>query len=205
MGQYRVVYSLPEHRARYFVKMSKDWWLEVVSEDLPTTVLMRVGRTSNGSLVCTGLILGVMAEYKLENEYEREPKPIRARDLREIRVGEILEKLEEDLTNLPRIRGVDPSIQKFFDDFMAVAATEGVRKTRAPRSRPGRRGYDETHYEEIAILYEEACDVDPYAPIKYIADREHVSVQTARRWVRGAEKRGLLQVRHGRSPAQAAR
>jgi hypothetical protein len=60
------------------------------------------------------------------------------------------------------------------------------------RARPGRQGYPDEHYHDIARRYRRAVRQKPRAPIRLLMDELRVSEPTVHRWLRGARKLGFL-------------
>ena len=53
-------------------------------------------------------------------------------------------------------------------------------------------GYGDDHHRDVAAAYRQALQQAPGAPTKWIAERYHVSVPTARRWIQRARDKGYL-------------
>ena len=140
---------------------------------VPYEVRIRITRTPERRLVCTGLRLGVGVGGQ-SDEIE-----VTTRSLREIRLDEILTQLALELDQpegFLRALGIDRAV--------------GTTPASAPaHRRPGRRGHPLEHYEAVARTYREA---QGRKPVKLIMERYHIAEPTARRWVRQARDRALL-------------
>ncbi len=135
-------------------------------------VMLTLARTERGRWVCTGLIVGDLLQT---NAWR--PREVNAATLRDIHIPDLISRALRT-ADLP-------------DEF---GAWIGERLDEAPTSatRPGRGGYPESHYEEVAALYRRAQAESPHAPTKWLAERKFTSLPTARRWIAGARSRGLL-------------
>jgi len=57
---------------------------------------------------------------------------------------------------------------------------------------PGPRGHSREHFEQVAALYREALEADPYRPVAWMRGRLDASPATLRRWIQRARDMGLL-------------
>jgi hypothetical protein len=160
----------------YGIRYRKD--LPGLHQVLESSFRVRLGKSPEGRLICTGLILG--AFHDLERTVE--PVEIQAGMLREI-------PLAQAISEVARLVAEDPVAAKFFEVRLAPFAP--------PRLRPGPKGHSREHFDDIWQLYRAALEREPRAPVKTVleqinADRPRgeppVSDATLRRWIRRARK-----------------
>jgi len=60
------------------------------------------------------------------------------------------------------------------------------------RARPGRRGYPDSHYRQVAKAYRRAKRQHPRAPIRALMAELDTSEPTVHRWLRTATEKGFL-------------
>ena len=155
---------LAEHRKR-----EMRWWSVESRPPLPYQLKVRVGLTPGGRLVCLGL--------RVESD-----SPISARDLRKIKLPEILNAAARSAA---------------MDDPEFSSALLGYQPQGAllrPRAHPGRRGYSREHFEEqeLARIYADALRRDPRRPARYVAGALYITEHTARRWIKRAQALGVI-------------
>jgi hypothetical protein len=169
--QYLIELIGDEEQADLFRRLAEEHnWLAIKEGGLPFPVQLSLGRSSDGRLVCTGLVIGAMDE----------PREITSRSLRELPLGDLL-------GSIARLRD-DPDVGSFLRATFELADDIGE----TPRHRPGPRGYDREHFEHVAVVYREALAVAPRAPMQEVARRLSTSEATARRWVQRARDMSLL-------------
>ncbi len=176
---------LPGNPKSLFDGLRGSWWVEFTEGDLPQRVLLRLATSPEGTIICTGLIVGA---FPPEEE-------ISARDLRSIRLGEILSNLgnlleahkefkrKGELKNLAEFRRVT------IGDMLEASVDYIVRPTTL---RPGPKGQPREHFEDVAKAYRAALISDPRRPVKRLAEQYHASGATVRRWIQRARDMGLL-------------
>lgn len=167
---------------RWLVDLSEPWdeerakrllgkhpWLTLTRPDLPFPIHARFGRSDDGRLVCTGLLVA-----------GDDPREITSRSLRAIPMGDVVEQVaaarddQEVGAIVRRVMGIDDEPKDI------------------PRRRPGGGGYGREHFEQVATAYRAALATSPRAPMKELARRLSTSEATARRWVQRARDMGLL-------------
>lgn len=166
-----------------------DWFL--VNERDGPDVFVRLGRDGvSGRLVCTGLLIGDLNPFHWP--HHEQLREVNAAVLRAIRIPELL---------AAAIRVADVP-----DEFGAMVRSLNERAPLAGRvARPGAAGYSDEHFAEVAKAYRAALIEAPHAPTKLLAQRLHVSLPTARRWIQRARDRGYLgPATPGRAGEQAA-
>jgi hypothetical protein len=171
----------PLDRPKRYDSLSRRPWIEVYGADERVPILVDLSTSPEGALVCTGLVIGA---FTVEE--------ITARDLREIRLGEILADLGTALTNQKKskaIRNADELRRITIGDLLEEAASWVVKPTKL---RPGPHGHPREHFEDVARAYRAALVSDPRRPIKRLAEQYHASEATVRRWVQRARDMGLL-------------
>lgn len=143
--------------------------------DRPHPVFLRLGRSPEGRLVCTGLIVGNLARF------HGSPVEITARSLRSIPLAELI-GTAVSTGRLPDDFGAE--IRKLLHDAPGLPARLKVR--------PGPKGHSAEHFAHVADMYRLALDKAPGAPMRWLRKELHVSEATARRWVQRARDQGLL-------------
>jgi hypothetical protein len=158
------------------IKQGDDWYAVAWKTGSPTgglydgEVLIRLAKSPDGRLVCTGMVLGGAVGSETE---------ITARSLRDLPLTPLLAKLgqwreKRDQTGI------------FSAGF----------KRYAPQRRRGPQGLDDEHFKKIADLYREAIKLQPRAPLKAMKELlgkdEDRSDSTIHGWIRQARQRGFL-------------
>jgi hypothetical protein len=176
---------LPE--AVLHVKGIEHNWIAFHDDRLPFPVAISVGRSPDGRLICTGLLI---ANLDFPAVYDPPPGApewfgsqrveVTARSLRELPLAELLGSITA-LRDDPKGRALFREIFRLADDLSAL-----------PRRRPGPKGYDRAHFEQVAEAYRAALVHAPQAPIKALAGQLYRSEATVRRWVQRARDMGLL-------------
>jgi|GEM_PF-6094449 len=161
-------------------EQAEDWhrWVGVGLDVVPYPVEIRVNRTEDGRLACTGLQLGA----RLDIDPPQVETEITARSLRDLPISQILGAIARQLPAQPMAAealGVNGVIQ-------------GPPLRRATRPRPGPRGWPREHFEEVARVYREGLAREPRAPVKYVRETMFTTEPTARRWIQRARDMGLL-------------
>jgi hypothetical protein len=162
-------------------------WIGFSGKDLPFPVAMSLGRAPDGRLICTGLLianLDLPAIYDPPADapewYGSQRVEVTPRSLRKLPLAELLESVVA-LRDDPRGRAFFREIFRLADELPTL-----------PRRRPGPRGYDRAHFEQVADAYRAALAHTPHAPIKALAQQLHYSEATVRRWLQRARDMGLL-------------
>jgi Homeodomain-like domain len=150
---------------------------------------MSVGRSPDGRLICTGLLLAnldIPAIYDpppgAPEWFRSERVEVTARSLRELPLPDLLGSITA-LRDHPEARE-----QAFFREIFRLADNLPA----LPRRRPGPKGYPRSHFEQVAEEYRVVLALEPRAPVKALAKRLQYSEATVRRWVQRARDMGLL-------------
>jgi hypothetical protein len=178
---YSMTIPYPMDRRSVFEGLGRNWWVEVFGAGDKVPIQVRLATSPEGSLVCTGLIIG-----GFQNE------AISARDLRGIRLGEILADLATALGEHRKqkaLRNVEELRRVTIGDLLESSAAWVVKPTKL---RPGPHGHPREHFEGVAMAYRAALVSAPRRPIKTLAEQYHASEATVRRWVQRARDMGLL-------------
>jgi hypothetical protein len=159
-------------------------WIGVTGGGLLHPISIRVAKSSDGRLVCTGLRIGVGLFGDSDQDVE-----VTSRSLRHIPLAEILEQLPAAGERFRKLVSV------LFPDARPVHEL-------APHYAPRKRGYryPDEHYERVAEVYREALRESPGKAYVYICKTLGVSRATAYRHVQTARDKGLLgEATHGRA------
>lgn len=159
-------------------------WLEFKGGNFPIPLMLRFGKVDN-ELVCTGLMLGLA---------DSDIRPITASDLRLplatiVSFVRAVARKEQELAREKKSTGY----LRLFG--IAVDRLSPSTVPAIPRARPGRRGYPDEHWREVADRYRRALEADKRRPTKLLVEhyeRESISEATVRWWLREARKRGFL-------------
>lgn len=175
-----------ERRGRAIERLADSEWVSVAGGDLPQPVLVRFGKSERGTLVVTGLIVGASAE-----------REITSRDVRNIKPAEILAALSSDESAL--VIPVDLRRNELGEisgtgmgKELLSHAERGASSKVVPRRRPGRKGWPDEHYREVAEVYRRALIEDSHAPFEAARKKLGASPATMRRWVGTARQKGYL-------------
>jgi hypothetical protein len=162
-------------------------WVGVDTGGPAGRVLLRLGLSRQGRLVCTGLIVGTA-----EPLWGDPPEigEVTARQLRAIPLGEMIASLA--LSAAIGSKRPDDPIQAYLARVRGRPLRERVTPYPGPQARPGPKGHPSEHYERVAVAYREALVAHPRAPMKALAEQLHYSDATVRRWVQRARDKGLL-------------
>lgn len=167
-----------------FEGLGADWWIRVEGGDLSQPALVRLGRSPEGALVCTGLLLGAEGRHE-----------VTARGLRDIRLAEVVSALAATAQRARRVRKPLPresdSINAFYRALIGTALDDGPLAA-PPKLRPGPRGHPREHFKAVAERYRRSLLLQPRAPIKALALELNASEATVRRWVQRARDMGFL-------------
>ena len=134
------------------------------------TVLVRLALSKSGTVVCTGLLLGLDA-----------PTEISARQLRRI--------------PLATLTGLFADNPEFRANWIELGLLAGDSR---PRVQPGPKGHSRQHYEQVAKAYRKAAKEAPEAPVKRLSEllltpeNKPMPEPTLRRWLRECRRLGLL-------------
>jgi hypothetical protein len=178
---YSMSVLLPQDRRKRYDSLSRRPWIELYGAHDRTPILVELATSPEGTLVCTGLVVGAFTQEE-----------ITARDLREIRLGEILTDLGIAVTNQKKskaIRNPEELRRITIGDQLEDAVSWVVKPTKL---RPGPHGHPREHFEGVATAYRAALVWSPGRPIKTLAEQYHASEATVRRWVQRARDMGLL-------------
>jgi hypothetical protein len=132
-------------------------------------VLIRLEKTSTGSPVCTGLVLGAF-----------DVREVTGRGLRGLPVVDFIRAIGK----WERLRDESGPFAKGFRRY-------------TPPVRRGPHGLGDGHYQMIAALYRDALRLEPRAPLKALKEQllpknVKVSDSTIHGWIRQARQRGFL-------------
>lgn len=190
-------FSIPPHGSP---KVDGASWIRAEGPELPHPVLIRLGIGGDERLIATGLI--IEADGELATRATRIPlaaivtefaaaasKPATYKRLYAEMAGH--PEFAEDKSKL--WRDWKPEAEEGFlpglgADFLDVDTRQRV----IPRVRPGRRGYPDEHYRDVAKAYRRAKRRHPRAPVRALMDDEHAAEATVHRWLREARRRGFL-------------
>jgi hypothetical protein len=136
-------------------------------------VLIRLGINVRGRHVCTGLIVGDVESYYFGDQ----PREVNAAVLRSIHLPELV-AFALQTGEIPDQYG------EAVRQLLAVAPPV--------LAHPGRAGYRDEHYAEIANQYRRALIEAPSRPTAWLADELKQSQPTVRRWLAEARRRGHL-------------
>lgn len=181
-GKFEIEIRLPEHWRPVFDRLAEDQWLRVGGGGLKEAVLVRLGKSGDGRLVCTGLIFGADSAHEIP-----------ARRLREIRLGELV----SDLARSPQrpIRG-SKSIRAFYrallEDVVHDRAIAATMRPASRKRRPGRRPYTREELIDFAKAFRRARRLSPRSPIQFLANERRESAATIHRKKNRARSLGLL-------------
>jgi hypothetical protein len=183
--QFTPKWFLPE--ALLHLKGIEHNWIAFHDDRLPFPIAISVGRSPDGRLVCTGLLIANLdfpAIYDPPPDapewYGSKRVEVTARSLRQLPLAALLGSIEA-LRDDPKARAFYREVFRLADDL-----------PERPRRRPGRKGHDQAHFEHVAEAYRAALARAPQAPVKLLAEQLHASEATVRRWVHRARDMGLL-------------
>jgi hypothetical protein len=154
-------------------------WFGIHWPDAPFPVVMRLGRSAEGQVVCSGLILGAARQDDPRAGVQRglASSEISATSLRQIPLGLLLDELSRR----------QPS------SFFLARLPEFQRPTRL-----GPRGIPADKLAEVADLYRRALKERPSAPVRWMAQQilgptgKPTPEVTVRRWLQRCRDLGLL-------------
>jgi hypothetical protein len=168
-------------RLRYALdgELDSDDWLLVRWPGSPFPVLMRLGLSSEGRVVCSGLVLGggQPNEPKVGLQRGRAGLEVSASSLRQIPLGALLEALS----------------RRQSENFHLARLPEFQRPTRL-----GPRGIPTEKLAEVAELYRRGLAERPSAPVRWMAEQilgptgKPTPEVTVRRWLQRCRDLGLL-------------
>lgn len=171
--------ALPSDRSRVHVfdGLKSHMWIDLNGGGLPQPILVRLARTPEGSLACTGLIIGAFGDEE-----------ITPRDLRGIRLGEILANFSSLLAAHKKNKATRELGRVTIGDLLEASA-EG--EVRSAVHRPGPRGRPREHFERVAEDYRAALVSHPRSPIKQVAYLWSVNEATVHRWLERCLELGI--------------
>jgi hypothetical protein len=161
----------------------RGWWL-VSGGDLAVPVLLRLGRTPEGQIACTGLALGIDSET---------PPRLTTTVLHNIRLTEMVSQIAQALGHQYREQRVKGGVAVEFDEvqqLLGYLVDRGPGVT-VPRARPGAKGHSDEGLRRVIAVYRRALKEHPAAPTKATATAMSYSEANVRYMLRAARKRGL--------------
>jgi len=174
--------------------VARDRWFIVEGASLAMPVAVRLGHDEDGRVVCTGLLAGFDVEgvsttryvaahmvTSFENLGDDPEQVITTRDLRTIRLGEIVDAAARDLWVRARIAAIDE-----------LAPSPLPRLRKPTQARPGRRGHDPAFYERFSAIYLLEAGRSSRSPVGALAKRYDVSGAAIYRWITRARELGYL-------------
>lgn len=190
MTEERKTYELggwydPEGRAEWSSAMRRlgrqtSWHSVEGQDDLPAGGLcVRLDRSEDGRLVCTGVMIGALIDGV----------EVTSRDLRGVRLGEVLAAVADFLTGSRANSNLERAIMK---DYAKRLWVDLAGDFAGPPRRPGPKGWPDEHYERVAQTYREGLTLAPRSPVKYLTEQMHTSEATARRWIKTTRDKGML-------------
>lgn len=166
-----------------FERLDRDAWISCEGGWLKVPLLIRVARTSEGELVCTGLMAGVSPS---------DPEPISARDLAGIRLGSLLAQLAPVLGDGRKSRYLKEGALSTPEDFRDLLGKVTVDRPRQGPKLPGRHQLTPEWFQKVADIYREVLAESPERPTQALARKTSVSTRTASRWITRAKEMGLI-------------
>lgn len=179
------VHSFNEGRGEYWVAL---WPRPDVpaEETLPHPMEVRLKRSSDGRLVCTGLKIGQLGQREVPVSRLFGEAEITTRQLAAIPLGQILRGLAEQFAAIATVLTSPFSRQLAWGpDEPGTPFTPRLQQHQVPRRRPGRRGHAPEFWERLAEVYRAALLANPQHPHEYIAT--HFEYPAGRRWWPGAD------------------
>lgn len=173
-----ISFDLDEDRQRLIDFVTERRWITVTGEELPYPINFSVAVGENGRLVCTGLILGALAE---------ETVAITSSSLRHVSISELLRHVTDAYD--------DPIFGSIFEHIVRDMSE-------APPPPRVRGSLSDQHFEYVAAEYRQALALEPTAPMRELRRRlglwqgREIPEPTARRWVQRARDKGLLGASH---------
>lgn len=151
-------------------------WIHVQGPDFPNFLVdIRVRKSSDGRLVCTGLRAGGHPDA---------PQEVTVRGLRQIPLPRILDALAAE--------DVGEEARSWLAENLGLQlAHTAVPTYERPETRRGSRLPDD-HLKRVAEFYRQGLLTSRRRPAKYVAKAMQVSEPTARRYVQRARDRGFL-------------
>lgn len=148
--------------------LDQSYWHEVRSPSLPWPVWLLLRKGPDDRLVCGGIIITPVGDLPFE---------IQARDLRKVRIGEILSVIAPKLAKDPVFLQAQDWILPPFEKL---------------RVRRGPKGPTDDELKKFAVAYQHALLEAPRRPIQHLKERGEGSEATIRRNVARARARGFL-------------
>ena len=168
-------------RLRYALaeELDSDDWLQIHWPDAPFPILMRLGRSAEGRLVCSGLVLGggQPGEPRVGIQRGRAGVEVSATKLRQIPLGQLLDEASRRQTT----------------EWWLAQLPEFQRPTRM-----GPRGTSGEKLANVATLYRRALEERPSAPVEWMRRQilgptgKATPAVTIRRWLQRCRDLGLL-------------
>jgi hypothetical protein len=191
----RMRFSIPPYGK---LELSGASWIHVEGGDLPHPMSVRLGVRADGQLVATGVVID--ADEGVE---------VTTRDLR-LSLAQILSEFAATVARPSEKRRLygelhghpefadDERFQQWSEDHpgSAVDFLDVGARLRAVK-RPGRRGWSDDHYREVAKAYRRAWREHPRAPIRALMEEfgspgSPAPESTVHRWIRTARAKGFL-------------
>jgi hypothetical protein len=146
----------------------------------PPPVALAMAKSSDGRMICTGLIVGLNEAYPLGNGEWGKPIEVTSRALRRIPVAELIGRA---VTQDPISDHHAPLRRKVLS-----RSPESMSVRRAP----GPKGHPDEHFRWVADQYRKALEANPRAPMAWLDERIDVDRSTITRWVQRARDKGFL-------------
>ncbi len=146
--------------------------------DAPPPVALAIGRSADGRLICTGMLIGLNEAYPLGNNRFGEPMEVTSRDLRGIPVAELIGKAVH----------AAPAHHELGARFAEARA----RDLAAVRRSPGPKGHPDEHFQWVADMYRRALEARPDAPVVWLTEQLDRDRSTVNRWLQRARDKGYL-------------
>ncbi len=147
-------------------------------------VAVCLGRSADGDLICTGLIVGLSQAYPhgAGKRHKRPDVEVTSRSLRGVPVAELIGRA------IPMARGE----QNNMPEWMVERILGRVPDLPQVKRNPGPKGHGDEHFRNVAAWYRRAVDEHPRAPMKWLAEQLHADRATVNRWVQRARDKGYL-------------
>jgi hypothetical protein len=173
-------------------------WIRVEGDELPHPILIRLALSDDGRLVASGLIVesdGELTTRSLRLPLARIVAEFAAAAAHVPTYKRLRRELMGRTTESAGEAAWTPQIPKGVPDWWLASdfidTPTRLRQAKTAR-RPGRRGYPDQHYREVAKAYTRAARQHPRAPIQALMKELHATEPTVHRWLRTARERGYL-------------
>lgn len=172
---------------RWVTPLGRQWrgWYEVLEpgtdDSVDPPVHMRVGLAPDGRLVCTGVLVGALADG------EGQDGEVTARAVHDLKVGQLVSELASYRAPKARPTNFAEALMQRKAQAMLGAAEAA---TPRPRVRPGPKGHPLEFYEGVADDYRMACQEAPHGAMEWLAEYRGYSKVQMERLVREARRLG---------------